>query len=313
MVATPDRGHSWRGNQRGYGQLRFDPAPRGAARHGLGDPAPTACPPGSWIPAARPGTGETGPPNHPSVGVRRMAFDTSSNGVVILFGGMPNGTATDETWSYSVTGRGNGTGCTPRLPVYAPRATAWTACAVGRPRVEGRCQSCNVPGKAGACVLAAAGTQVPGSCSGDQACDGTGACKTANGGAARAPPRARADSAPTGCAATAPAPGLRFVQAAGNVRYLQPVPIGTDPEGDCSKGTPPCQSTCDGVGACVFPAGVSCGSCGTCSYDGSCVESVYCTVPNTNTRTTSSTGTATAARPLPPGLSPEPARSLPAP
>jgi hypothetical protein len=41
-----------------------------------------------------------------------------------------------------------------------------------------------------------------------------------------------------------------------------PYLAGTDPQDECSQGTPPCQSTCAGVGACFHPSGVACGSCG---------------------------------------------------
>ena len=55
---------------------------------------------------ARPPSGEPSDRQYAS-----MAFD-NQRGVVVLFGGMASGLATDETWEYSVTDRGNGTGCT---------------------------------------------------------------------------------------------------------------------------------------------------------------------------------------------------------
>jgi MYXO-CTERM domain-containing protein len=227
-----------------------------------------------------------------------MAFD-AQHGVVVLFGGEPNGTATDETWTYSVSGRGNGTGCTATTASLCSSGNCVDGVCCESASCSGPCKSCNVPGKVGACVLASPGTQVAGSCSGDQACDATGACKSANGkictSAADCASGFCADGVCCNSACTGTCVSCKL---AGNVGACSPFPIGTDPENDCSKGTPPCQSTCDGIGACVFPGGTSCGKCGTCNFVGSCVEASYCSVPNTNTRTSSLTSTGTTTRPL---------------
>jgi hypothetical protein len=71
-----------------------------------------------------------------------MAFD-STRGVVVLFGGNANGIPMDETWEYSVTGLGNGEGCS---------ASTAASCASGN-CVDGVCcesASCTGPTKAAA-------------------------------------------------------------------------------------------------------------------------------------------------------------------
>ncbi|HJX63860.1 MAG TPA: kelch repeat-containing protein, partial [Polyangia bacterium] len=237
---------------------------------------------------ARPPSGE--PSDRWNAG---MAFD-NQRGVVVLFGGSPNGTSNDETWEYSVTGRGNGTGCTAATASLCASGNCVDGVCCESASCSGPCKSCNVPGKAGTCVLAAPGTQVAGSCSGDQACDGSGSCKAANGAACASAAACASGFCTDGsCCTTACTGTCVSCKLAGKVGTCSPIPIGTDPENECGKGTPPCQSTCDGVGACVFPTGSACGTCGTCSILGSCVESLYCTAPNTNTRTASLTTTAT--------------------
>ena len=225
-----------------------------------------------------------------------MAFD-NQRGVVILFGGMPNGTPTDETWQYSVTGRGNGTGCTAASADQCFSGNCVDGVCCEAASCAGPCKSCNAPGKAGFCVLAAPGTQVAGSCSGDQACDATGVCKAANGktcaGAADCASGFCSDGVCCSGACTGTCVSCKL---AGKVGACSPVPIGTDPENDCSIGTPPCQSTCDGIGACVFQVSSSCGTCGTCNGRGLCLESAYCTRTDTNTRTASLTTTGIATR-----------------
>jgi MYXO-CTERM domain-containing protein len=225
-----------------------------------------------------------------------MAFD-NQRGVVVLFGGMPWGTATDETWEYRVTGRGNGTGCTAATASSCASGNCVDGVCCESASCSGPCKSCNVPGKAGACLLASPGTQVAGSCSGDQACDATGACKTAGGKACTSAAACASGFCSDGvCCNSACAGTCVSCKLAGTVGTCSPILIGTDPENDCGKGTPPCLSTCDGAGACVFPVNSFCGKCGECSDVGSCVEAPYCTLTDTNTRTSSLTSTATATR-----------------
>jgi hypothetical protein len=58
-----------------------------------------------------------------------------------------------------------------------------------------------------------------------------------------------------------------------------PYAAGTDPQNECGKGTGLCRSTCDGVGACVFPGSSQpCASCTVCNGAGTCsVYDPYCT------------------------------------
>jgi hypothetical protein len=60
----------------------------------------------------------------------------------------------------------------------------------------------------------------------------------------------------------------------GRVGTCSPYQAGSDPEKECSKGTPPCQSSCDGLGNCAFPT-ITCGQCGQCNGYGTCIENYY--------------------------------------
>jgi hypothetical protein len=222
-----------------------------------------------------------------------MALD-NQRGVMVLFGGMLYGMATDETWEYSVTGWGNGTGCTAAFASQCASGNCVDGVCCESASCSGPCKSCNVPGKLGTCVLAAAGTQVAGSCSGDQACDATGSCKAANGsacaGAAACASGFCSDGVCCDSACTGTCVSCKLV---GKVGACGPFPVGADPENECGKGTAPCQSICDGIGACVFPEGAACGSCGVCNGVGDCLIVLDCspTAPQTATRTSIGTST----------------------
>ena len=246
---------------------------------------------------ARPPSGEPSDRQYAS-----MAFD-NQRGVVVLFGGMASGLATDETWEYSVTDRGNGTGCTAASAGQCASGNCVDGVCCESASCSGPCKSCNVPGKVGSCVLAAPGTQVAGSCSGDQACDASGACKAANGkGCSSAAACASGFCGDGVCCNSACTGTCVSCKLSGSVGVCNPFPVGTDPENECGKGTPPCQSTCDGIGACVFPMNSSCGTCGTCNGSGSCLESPYCTPPITATRTALRTTTGTSTGTLIPPI-----------
>jgi MYXO-CTERM domain-containing protein len=199
-----------------------------------------------------------------------MAFD-SARAVVVLFGGNANGAPMDETWEYSVTGLGNGEGCS---------TSAASACASGNcvdgvccesTSCTGPCQSCSVSGHEGTCVLAQAGTEVPGSCSSGQACDGSGSCRTSNGQACSSASACASGFCVDGVCCDGACNGACVsCNQAGRAGKCSPYPLGSDPEKECSKGSGVCKSTCDGVGACVFPYGSACGSCLVCDGGGTC-------------------------------------------
>jgi hypothetical protein len=248
----------------------------------------------TWF--ARPPAGEPSDRSYAT-----LAFD-NQRGVVVLYGGMPYGMPTDETWEYSVTGRGNGTGCTAAFASQCASGNCVDGVCCDSASCSGPCKSCNVPGNAGSCVAVSPGTQVEGSCSGDQACDATGACKAANGtDCASGATCASGFCSDGACCDSACTGTCLSCKLAGYVGTCSPFPVGTDPENDCGKGTPPCQSTCDGIGACAFPDGAACGNCGTCNGVGSCMMELDCVPSSTQTGTstgtmTTSTATATGTR-----------------
>jgi hypothetical protein len=204
-----------------------------------------------------------------------MVFD-SARRVAVVFGGningSPGGTAND-TWEYSVANLANGEGCTS--------ATA-TSCASGQcvdgvccetAACTGSCMACNVRGSEGLCVRAKAGTEIAGSCSNGQACDGAGVCKSKNG---------QACTAASGCASGFCVDGVccdgactgscKACNLAGHIGTCTPQVAGSDPDSECGQGTGSCKSSCDGVGACAFPFGLGCGNCLTCDGAGACTR-----------------------------------------
>jgi hypothetical protein len=207
-----------------------------------------------------------------------MAFD-SARGVVVLFGGSTGNGYSDETWEYNVTGWGNGEGCNATFAASCSSGNCVNGVCCDSAACTGPCRSCNVSGSEGTCVLAKAGTEVPGSCSNGQACDGTGNCLTSNGQACTS-----ADTCASGfcsdgvCCNNACTGTCASCNLPGQVGKCSPYAAGTDPQDECGKGTGVCKSTCDGVGSCAYPqAAVPCASCTVCDGYGSCTQyDPYC-------------------------------------
>jgi N-acetylneuraminic acid mutarotase len=120
-------------------------------------------------------------------GVRHNAAMTydGKRGVLVLFGGTLGNTgfATDETWEYSVTGLGNGSGCSTGLASLCASGNCVDGVCCESASCSGPCQSCRVSGKEGTCVPVPAGTEVAGSCSDGQdgATGGQGATTSSGG------------------------------------------------------------------------------------------------------------------------------------
>jgi hypothetical protein len=205
-----------------------------------------------------------------------MVFD-SIRGVAIVFGGtdMYYGFPSSETWEYKVTNLGNGEGC---------NAASVAACASGfcvegvcceAATCTGACKSCNVAGSEGTCVMAKAGTEVPGSCSEGQACDGSGNCQTKNGQPCTSAANCASGFCADGvCCDSACTGACTSCSQKGFVGICSPYTAGTDPQNECGQGTGVCKSTCDGVGSCAYPQyTVSCGDCMSCDGNGACQDS----------------------------------------
>ena len=200
-----------------------------------------------------------------------LTFD-SGRGVVVAFGGTLDGTYTDQTWEYSVTSLANGAGCSAKFASSCASGSCVDSVCCESGACSGPCQSCNVAGQQGTCVLARAGTEVAGSCSDGQACDGSGNCKSRNGQACSSASACASGNCVDGvcCDSSCNGPCASCNQA-GRAGKCSPYAAGTDPQNECGKGTGVCKSTCDGVGACVFPrSGMSCGNCLVCNGMGSC-------------------------------------------
>jgi hypothetical protein len=207
-----------------------------------------------------------------------MAFD-SARGVVVLFGGqsMTTGSANSETWEYKVTNLGNGEGCTALFASSCATGFCVEGVCCDVAACTGACKSCNVAGSEGTCVLAKAGTEVAGSCSDGQSCDGNGSCLTKNGQACTAASACASGFCADGvCCDSACAGACASCKLAGLSGKCSPYAAGTDPQGECGVGTGVCKSTCDGVGTCAFPqAAVTCDTCTTCDGMGTCSNYDY--------------------------------------
>jgi len=208
-----------------------------------------------------------------------MTFD-SGRGVVVLFGGSASSGYSDETWEYKVSGWANGEGCTAAFVTSCSSGNCVDGVCCESASCTGPCKSCNVSGSEGTCVLAKSGTEVPGSCSSGQACDGSGNCKSSNGQPCSSTSACASGSCADGVCCDSGCNGTCVsCSLAGQVGKCSPYPAGTDPQNECGKGTGVCKSTCDGVGSCAYPqATVACSSCTVCDGMGTCSQyDPYCT------------------------------------
>jgi hypothetical protein len=207
-----------------------------------------------------------------------MVFD-SLRGVAVLFGGQSTNIYSSETWEYSVTGLGNGEGCTAAFVTSCASGNCVEGVCCDVAACTGACKSCNVAGSEGTCVLAKAGTEVAGSCADGQSCDGSGSCKTKNGQPCTAAATCASGFCADGVCCDGACTGTcASCSQAGRAGKCTPYSAGTDPQAECGKGTGVCKSTCDGVGSCSYPGyTVSCGNCYTCDGYGSCsMYDYYC-------------------------------------
>jgi len=199
------------------------------------------------------------------------AFD-SRRGVLVLFGGTVWWTTTNDTWEYKVTNLGNGEGCTSATASSCASGFCvdGVCCAVAS--CSGACQSCSVAGKEGTCVRAAPGTEVPGSCAGTQACDGSGKCKTKNGTACSSASVCASGFCVDGvCCESACDGACVSCNQTGRAGKCTAYTIGSDPESECGAGSDPCRMVCNGAGACDAPQyGIPCGTCAVCDGWGTC-------------------------------------------
>ena len=203
-----------------------------------------------------------------------MAFD-SQRGVVVLFGGYLASapfSLTSETWEYKVTKLVNGEGCTAATASNCASGFCVGGVCCGVASCTGACQSCSVAGHEGICMRAAVGMEVPGSCSDGQACDGSGNCKASNGTVCSSASVCASGFCVDGvCCESKCAGACVSCNQAGRVGQCSPYAAGSDPERECEPGQDPCRSTCDGVGACDYPAsGTLCGRCASCDGLGTC-------------------------------------------
>jgi hypothetical protein len=204
-----------------------------------------------------------------------MSFD-SARGVMVFLGGssMKGVHDVNELWEYSVTGIGNGTGCSAAFASSCASGHCVDGVCCESAVCTGPCKSCNVTGSEGTCVAAKAGTEVPGSCSNGQACDGNGNCMAGNGQACTSRTQCASDFCVDGvCCDSGCGSHCMACNQPGRMGQCSPFAAGTDPESECGKGDGVCKSTCDGVGNCVFPqTNVTCGNCLKCDGFGMCTS-----------------------------------------
>ena len=201
-----------------------------------------------------------------------MAFD-SARGVVVLFGGQLNdGTIGNDTWEYKVTGLGNSEGCTAASASSCASGYCVDGVCCDAAACAGPCKACNVHGSEGTCAAVKAGTEVPGSCSNGQACDGSGKCMASNGkSCTSATDCASGFCVDQVCCDSACGGTCVACNQTGRVGKCSPFAAGTDPQNECGKGDGVCKSTCDGVSGCAYPqSSVPCDTCMACNGIGTC-------------------------------------------
>jgi hypothetical protein len=205
----------------------------------------------------------------------RMVFD-SKRGVAILYGGtvMASNETVNDTWEYKVTNLGNGEGCNTGSPSSCASGFCVDGVCCDVAACTGACKSCSVPGSLGTCTMVKAGTEVPGSCSAGQACDGSGSCLAKNGQPCTSDSTCASGMCADGvCCDGACTGSCVACNQAGQEGKCRPYPAGTDPQNECSGGTGACKATCDGVGNCAFPQKYTiCAPCTTCDGKGTCSE-----------------------------------------
>ena len=122
--------------------------------------------------------------------------------------------------------------------------------------------------------MAAAGTEVPGSCPG-QACDSSGSCKTKNGTTCSSASACASGFCVDGvCCENACDGTCVSCNQSGRAGKCSAYAQGSDPENECTFGLGACRATCNGAGACDYPrAGTPCGTgCQSCDGNGMCVD-----------------------------------------
>jgi hypothetical protein len=204
-----------------------------------------------------------------------MAFD-SARGVMVLLEGRSTSGILDssQVWEYSVTGAGNGTGCSAAFASSCASGNCVDGVCCESAACTGPCKSCNVAGSEGKCVAAKAGTEVAGSCSNGQACDGNGNCMASNGQACPSGTKCASGFCVDGvCCDSGCGSQCMACNQPGRMGQCSPFAAGSDPDSECGKGDGVCKSTCDGVGNCAFPQStVTCGNCLRCDGFGMCTS-----------------------------------------
>jgi hypothetical protein len=201
-----------------------------------------------------------------------MVFDSTRGMVVLYCGQDPAGAPISEVWEYKVANLSNGEGCTTAFASSCASGFCVDGVCCEVAACSGACKACNVAGAEGSCAPAKPGSEVPGSCSAGAACDAVGTCKAKNGQACAAAADCASGFCVDGvCCADACAGPCASCSQTGRAGKCTPFAAGTDPQNECGKGSGVCKSTCDGVGACVFPANtVYCDQCMLCNGRGDC-------------------------------------------
>lgn len=137
------------------------------------------------------------------------------------------------------------------------------------------CKSCSVAGSLGSCTNIPAGQQdsnAATTCSGTQACNGSGTCKSGVGQACLDNSGcANNTCVDKVCCKTACDKTCESCAIKGTQGTCSPIAKGVDPDGECIGTDPKCGGSCDGARQCDFPTiGTACGSCKACDGTGKC-------------------------------------------
>jgi len=141
---------------------------------------------------------------------------------------------------------------------------------------SGTCKSCGVSGKQGTCSDIPAGqadTYPANTCTGTQACNGSGACKAGIGQTCTDNSDCANNTCVDGvCCKTKCAANCMSCNLTTTKGTCVPDPVGTKST-DCLGKDPSCGGKCDGKGSCDFPGvGLTCGTCKACDGTGRCFK-----------------------------------------
>ncbi len=174
----------------------------------------------------------------------------------------------------------NGTGCSAGSECLSAACVDGVCC---NNTCTGTCQACNVAGSLGTCSNIMNGQDPSNDCAGATTCNGAGACTklangsacTTNGAAGECMSTFCVDGVCCNAACGGTCQACTAAKNGGVTGTCSPVPIGMDPDTECTGNGG--NDVCNGAGACKEVNGTACMADSEC-VSGECVDGVCCNV-----------------------------------